>query len=117
MYDGTRTTLHEGVITLGEAAKVDPELHVLTRRPKETEAQIPLRWKLWIGQDHLVRRCQSSYVLLDYVGWGGFDPLQFADDVRLSRWGHPADIRPPAADQVATLDELTFPDKDPAGSP
>ncbi|SEG99486.1 hypothetical protein SAMN05444920_11382 [Nonomuraea solani] len=106
VYDGTRTTLHEGIITLGEVAKADPDLRVLNSRPTGTYAQVRINWKLWIGKDQLVRRCQSSSLLPGWPGKDDLEPMQFVDDVRLSRWGRATDIEPPAADQVATHDEL-----------
>ncbi|MFI7134972.1 hypothetical protein ACIBQ1_55565 [Nonomuraea sp. NPDC050153] len=106
VYDGARTTLHEGIITLGEVAKADPDLRVLDHKPTGTYAQVRINWKLWIGQDQLVRRCQSSSLLPGWPGKDDLEPMQFVDDVRLSRWGRATDIKPPAADQVATRDEL-----------
>lgn len=106
VYDGTRTTLHEGIITLGDVAKADPDLLVLDHKPTGTYAQVRINWKLWIGQDQLVRRCQSSFLLPGWPGTDDLEPMQFDDDVRLSRWGRATDIKPPAADQVATHDEL-----------
>lgn len=107
VYDGTRTILHEGVITLGEVAKVDPDLRIgADRRPTGAYAQARINWKLWIGQDQLVRRCHSSSWQPGILGSDELDPIQLVDDVHLSRWGHATDIRPPAADQVATTDEL-----------
>ncbi|MEV0383037.1 hypothetical protein [Nonomuraea sp. NPDC050643] len=113
VYDGTRTTLHEGIITLGEVAKVDPELRIGTRRPTGAYAQARINWKLWIGQDRLVRRCHSSSWQPGLLGMDDFDPVQLVDDVRLSRWGRATDIKPPAADQVATFDELKVPEEAP----
>ncbi|WP_433434832.1 hypothetical protein [Nonomuraea sp. CA-141351] len=107
VYDGTRTTLHEGIITLGEVAKVDPDLRIgADRRATGAYAQARINWKLWIGQDQLVRRCHSSSWQPGTLGMDEFDPIQLIDDVRLSRWGSATDIKPPAADQVATQDEL-----------
>ncbi|MFI6732644.1 hypothetical protein ACIBI9_06915 [Nonomuraea sp. NPDC050451] len=106
VYDGTRTTLHEGIITLGEVAKADPDLLVGADRPTGKYAGVRIDWKLWIGQDQLVRRCHVSYLLPGVPGMDDFDPLQLVEDVRLSRWGRATDIKPPAADQVATHDEL-----------
>ncbi|MEV1176800.1 hypothetical protein [Nonomuraea sp. NPDC049784] len=106
VYDGTRTTLHEGMITLGEVAKVDPDLLIGVDRPTGKYAGVRIDWKLWIGQDQLVRRCHVSYLLPGVPGIDDFDPQQLAEDVRLSRWGRATDIKPPAADQVATPDEL-----------
>lgn len=119
VHDGTRTTLYEGVITLGELTEVDPDVRIGRNRPTGAYLQVRINWQLWTGQDQLIRRCHSSSWQPGLLGEGEdtFDPVQEVVDVRLSRWGHAADIRPPAADQVATLDELTFPDKDPADSP
>ncbi|MEV4113026.1 hypothetical protein [Nonomuraea sp. NPDC049695] len=113
VYDGTRTTLHEGIITLGEIAMVDPDLRIGTSRPTGAYAQVRINWKLWIGQDQLVRRCHSSSWYPGFLGADDLDPYQLVDDVRLSRWGRPTDIKPPAPDQVATSDEINLPGEAP----
>ncbi|WP_043640085.1 hypothetical protein [Nonomuraea candida] len=114
VYDGTRTTLHEGVITLGEVAQVDPGLRIgLDQRLTDAEARIRVDWKLWIGRDQLVHRCHASSWLLTFLGEDDFDPMHIVEDLRLSRWGHPADLKPPPADQAASLDQLDSPEEAP----
>ncbi|MGW0803440.1 hypothetical protein [Nonomuraea sp. NPDC002799] len=113
-YDGTRTTLYEGTTTIGALYKLNPRLRVNSYLDKPTGphagyAKLPVRWRLWIGRDLLVRRCQTRYD----------EPVALYDtknrtfrtaDVRLSGWGQAISIKPPPADQVATVDELVFSD-------
>jgi hypothetical protein len=106
VYDGTRTTLHEGMITLGEVAQADPDLLVGTDRPTGKYAGVRIDWKLWIGQDQLVRRCHVSYLLPGVPGMDDFNPEQLVEDVHLSQWGRAIDIKPPAADQIAVPGEV-----------
>lgn len=110
VYDGTRTTFYEGFITLGELAKADPGLRIgANRRPTGKYARVRVDWKLWIGQDQLVRRCHSSSTQPGIPGLSD-EPLQLIDDIRLSRWGRATDIQAPPADQVATYEELNIPE-------
>ncbi|MFI6603301.1 hypothetical protein ACIBHX_44300 [Nonomuraea sp. NPDC050536] len=109
MYDKVRTTLYQGRITLGELYKVNPEVRIpLNTRPTGKYAKLPVEWRLWLGQDQLVRRCRSSYdepvVAPGLVD--GDERFRTVDDIRLSRWGMKADIRPPREDQVATYADL-----------
>ncbi|MFF0319919.1 hypothetical protein ACFYTU_04225 [Nonomuraea angiospora] len=110
MYDGTRTTLHEGSITLGELAKADPGLRIgAGQRPTGKYARVRVDWKLWIGRDQLVRRCRTDS-RQPGVPKLSDEPVHYVDDLRLSRWGRPIDIQAPPADQVATYDELDIPE-------
>ncbi|MEV1169919.1 hypothetical protein [Nonomuraea sp. NPDC049784] len=110
VYDGTRTTLHEGSITFGELAKADPSFRIgVNHRPTGKYARVRVTWKLWIGQDQLIRRCHSSSTQPGIPRLSD-EPLQLVDDIRLSRWGRATDIQAPPADLVATYDELNIPE-------
>jgi hypothetical protein len=65
VYDGTRTTLYEGRITIGELYKLNPRLQVdYFEKPTGLYAsytKLPVKWRLWLGSDQLVRRCQTRY--------------------------------------------------------
>ncbi|MGW0198111.1 hypothetical protein [Nonomuraea sp. NPDC003201] len=108
-YDQVRTTLYQGRITLGELYKVNPDVRIpLDSKPTGKYAKIPVAWRLWLGQDQLVRRCRSSYN--EPIIAPGFveadERFPTTEDIRLSRWGIKADIQSPPEDQVATYGEL-----------
>ena len=57
VYDGTRTTIHQGTITFAELYKVSPAFRDQhDGKPTGKYAKIKLSWRLWLGGDHLVRR-------------------------------------------------------------
>lgn len=108
IYDGTRTTLYQGTITFGQLYKADPSMRVgLGSKPNGKYADWKVSWRLWVGQDQLVRRAWSSWREPDIKnltrgqGWFGF-----IYDVRLSDWGMKADIKPPPADQTVANEDL-----------
>ncbi|MFI7132781.1 hypothetical protein ACIBQ1_44380 [Nonomuraea sp. NPDC050153] len=110
VYDGTRTTLYEGSITLGELAKADPDLRIgVNHRPTGKYARVRIDWQLWIGQDQLIRRCHSDSRQPGIPKLSD-KPIHYVNDIRLSRWGRPIDIQAPPTDQVATYDELNIPE-------
>ncbi len=103
VYDGTRTTLYQGTITLGELYRASTEPPVMIEeKPTGQEAKIEISWRLWLGEDQLVRRA-----------WGSWsEPRRktrrsYVLDARLTGWGARTDITPPAADSVMTPDNLT----------
>ncbi|AQZ63343.1 unnamed protein product [[Actinomadura] parvosata subsp. kistnae] len=115
VYDGTRTTLYEGSTTIGDLYKLNPGLRVDGfEKPTGQYAsytKLPVTWRLWLGSDQLVRRCQTRYDEPDSL-WNTKDRSVSTADVRLSGWGEAVDIKPPPAELVATRDELVFPDDD-----
>jgi hypothetical protein len=113
VYDGTRTTLYEGSTTIGELYKLDPSLLVsFFEKPTGKYAsyrKLPVKWRLWLGSDQLVRRCQTRYDEPDHLGKGK-DRTLWTADVRFSGWGDAVDIKPPPAEKVTTRDELVSDD-------
>ncbi|MFI6908257.1 hypothetical protein ACIBKY_43840 [Nonomuraea sp. NPDC050394] len=107
-YDRVRTTLYQGRVTLGELYRANPDIRIsLTTKPTGKYAKIPVTWRLWLGEDQLVRRCRTSYNEPIIVP-GVVDDERFStiDDIRLSRWGIKTDIQPPPEDQVASYDDF-----------
>ncbi|MEQ4720368.1 hypothetical protein [Nonomuraea sp. B19D2] len=115
VYDGTRTTLYEGSTTIGELYKLNPRLQVGDfEKPTgqyASYAKLPVKWRLWLGTDQLIRRCQTRYDEPDSP-WNVKDRSLKTADVRFSGWGDAIDIKPPPAELVATSDELVFSDDD-----
>lgn len=113
VYDGTRTTLYEGSTTIGELYKLNPSLRVSDfEKPTGKYAsyrKLPVKWRLWLGSDQLVRRCQTRYDEPDPLGQGD-DRRLTIDDVRFSGWGDAVDIKPPPAKKVVPRDELVSDD-------
>ncbi|MEV8631166.1 hypothetical protein AB0395_05860 [Streptosporangium sp. NPDC051023] len=90
VYDGTRTTLYQGTIALGELYRASPEPPVLLEeKPTGQEARIEISWRLWLGEDQLVRRARASWSepYRDARRW-------YVADARLTDWDAPTDITP-----------------------
>ncbi|MEV0307763.1 hypothetical protein [Nonomuraea fuscirosea] len=115
VYDGTRTTLYEGSTTIGALYKLDPSVWVdNVNKPTGQHAsyrKLPVKWRLWLGSDQLVRRCQTRYDEPDSP-WSVEDRHVVITDERYSGWHDPIDVKPPPAELVATRDELVFSDDD-----
>ncbi|MFI9837581.1 hypothetical protein ACIHFD_11140 [Nonomuraea sp. NPDC051941] len=74
-------------------------------------AKLPVKWRLWLGSDQLVCRCQTRYDEADSL-WNVKDRSLQTADVRFSGWGDAIHIKPPPTELVATIDELIFSDDD-----
>ncbi|MEU7748684.1 hypothetical protein [Nonomuraea sp. NPDC049158] len=110
VYDGTRTTLYEGVITFAELGKAYPKMNIGFGAKPEDYPDWTVSWKLWIGQDQLVRRAWSAWREPNNTKNKSFpDEYISAEivDIRLSRWGMKLHISQPPADQVITAKEYT----------
>ncbi len=106
-WDGTRTVVHSGMITLGELYKVSPTVRALLgAKPSAKSAILPVNWQLYIGSDQLVRRAVSSWTQ-SMRGLTSLD-LTYLNDSRYSGWGVKSAIKAPPASQVADIDELDF---------
>ncbi|MER6174017.1 hypothetical protein [Streptosporangium sp. NPDC001681] len=102
-YDGTRTTLYEGKITFGELSKAYPGFRLLTDgKPTAKDLGIEVSWRLWIGEDQLVRRAWSSWSepLLKKIDLY----VSSVTDVRLTGWGTAPGVHAPSDDQVVKAD-------------
>ncbi|MFJ2030301.1 hypothetical protein [Streptosporangium sp. NPDC087985] len=106
-WDGVRTVVHSGTITLGELYKVSPTVRaVLGAKPSATSATLPVTWKLYLGSDKLVRRAVSSWTQ-SLRGLSSLD-ITYLNDSRYSGWGAKSAIKAPPASQVADFGELKF---------
>ncbi|WP_436761115.1 hypothetical protein [Streptosporangium sp. V21-05] len=104
-WDGTRTTVHSGTITLAELFKVSPSVRtMLGRKPTGRSATLPVTWKIYLGSDKLVRRVVSSYT--ESTRGLNSTELTYVNDTRYTGWGTKVTIKAPPADQVAEFDEL-----------
>ncbi|GAA3414366.1 hypothetical protein [Streptosporangium vulgare] len=116
-WDGTRTTVHSGTITLAELFKVSPAVRTLLgRKPTGRSATLPVTWKIYLGSDQLVRRVVSSYT--ESTRGLNSTELTYVNDTRYTGWGTKVTIKAPPADQVADFDELigdTTQPEDPIG--
>ncbi|WP_030912601.1 hypothetical protein [Streptosporangium amethystogenes] len=105
-WDGTRTTVHSGTITLGELFKVSPSVRaMLGAKPTGRSATLPVTWKIYIGSDRLVRRVVSSYT--ESTRGLNSTELTYVNDTRYTGWGTKVTVKAPPAGQVADFDELT----------
>ncbi|MGJ6962557.1 hypothetical protein ACSDR0_11670 [Streptosporangium sp. G11] len=104
-WDGTRTTVHSGTITLGELFKISPSVRtLLAKKPTGRSATLPVTWKIYIGSDQLVRRVVSSYT--ESTRGLNSTELTYVNDTRYTGWGTKVTIKAPPADQVVEFDEL-----------
>ncbi|WP_449063640.1 hypothetical protein [Planomonospora algeriensis] len=105
VYDGTRTTIHQGTITYAELYKVSSAFRDRygRRPPTGRDAKTKLSWQLWIGKDQLVRRVRTTWTEL--VGNGSSVPGFHVIDARLTGWGADTDLPVPSADETAGLDD------------
>lgn len=104
-WDGTRTTVHSGTITLAELFRVSPSVRaMLGRKPTGRSATLPVTWKIYLGSDRLVRRIVSSYT--ESTRGLNSTELTYVNDTRYTGWGTKVTIKAPPASQVAEFDEL-----------
>ncbi|MBG0827899.1 hypothetical protein HS041_08985 [Planomonospora sp. ID67723] len=104
-WDGTRTVVHSGTITLGELYRLSPTVRgLLGAKPSAKSAALKVSWQLYIGSDQLVRRAVSSWTQ-STRGLTSVD-LTYLNDSRYSGWGVKSSIKAPPAAQVADFDEL-----------
>ncbi|MFC6577820.1 hypothetical protein ACFQBS_13860 [Planomonospora parontospora] len=101
VYDGTRTTIHQGTITYAELYRTSPAFRDDYGRkpPTGRDAKTEVSWRLWIGKDQLVRRVQTSRTARLIKGrdlW-----VSRVVDARLTGWGAETDIPVPSADETA----------------
>ncbi|WP_433361420.1 hypothetical protein [Streptosporangium sp. CA-115845] len=101
IYDGTHTTLYQGTITLGQLYKASPGFPFgLVVKPTKKEAKAKISWRLWLGEDQLVRRAWGSWS--EPFAENGDVHVSYVVDARLTGWGAETDIAAPPADDVVT---------------
>jgi hypothetical protein len=106
-WDGTRTTVHSGTITLAELYRISPSVRTMLRKkPSGRSATLPVTWKIYLGSDQLVRRIVSSYT--ESTRGLNSTELTYVNDTRYTDWGVKSAIKAPPADTVADFDELSI---------
>ncbi|WP_345575654.1 hypothetical protein [Nonomuraea rosea] len=109
-YDGSPTTLREGSISFRQLWNVRPELR--DGFLKDERADWTIDWRLWIGQDGLVRRAWSKWREPAGDKWKGVTNgrswLGFVSDVRYSDWGMKLTIKSPPAAQTIAFNKLKY---------
>ncbi|MFF5210806.1 hypothetical protein [Streptosporangium sp. NPDC000396] len=104
-WDGVKTVVHSGTITLGELYKVSPTVRAaLGAKPSAKSAPLPVNWQFYIGSDQLVRRAVSSYTQ-SLRGLVSVD-ITYLNDSRYTSWGVKSAIKAPPASQVADIKDL-----------
>jgi hypothetical protein len=107
VYDGTHTTLYQGTITLGQLYKASPGFPFgLEKKPTRNEAEAKISWRLWLGEDQLVRRAWGSWG--EPYSKSGDVRHSYVVDARLTGWGVKTDIVPPPAEDVTTSGDLAM---------
>ncbi|MFD0891567.1 hypothetical protein ACFQ08_44050, partial [Streptosporangium algeriense] len=111
-WDGTRTVVRSGSLTLGELYRISPTARaVLGAKPSAKSAPLKVSWRLYLGADQLPRRVVSSYVQ-SIRGLTSVD-VTYLNDTRYGGWGLRSALRTPPAAEVADFDELRIGDADP----
>ncbi|WP_440101243.1 hypothetical protein [Streptosporangium sp. H16] len=109
VYDGTPTTLYQGTITVGQLSKASPGLPFgLVVKPTGEEMKAKVSWRLWLGEDQLVRRAWGSWS--EPFSKNGDVPVSYVVDARLTGWGAETDIAAPSADDVVTPSDWSMPE-------
>ncbi|MGV9775852.1 hypothetical protein [Streptosporangium sp. NPDC003464] len=105
VYDGTRTTIHQGAITYAQLYKASPGFRdeYGGKPPTGRDAKVKISWRLWLGKDQLVRRVQASWN--EWVANGANVRDFHVVDARLTGWGAELDIPAPSADETAGRDD------------
>ncbi|RBQ15443.1 hypothetical protein DP939_35735 [Spongiactinospora rosea] len=100
VYDGTPTVLHEGVITLGALHRARPQPcdDLDPTAPRGATAEAKVSWRMWIGEDRLVRRAWAAW---DGVSEKGRLLYTNVSDAWLTAWGARPDIEVPAIEPQA----------------
>ncbi|WP_146607620.1 hypothetical protein [Spongiactinospora gelatinilytica] len=96
VYDGTPTVLHEGVITLGALHRACPQPcdRLDPAEPQGATAGAKVSWRMWIGEDLLVRRAWAAW---DGVSETGRILYTQVADARMTAWGTRPGIEIPRA--------------------
>ncbi|MEU0480566.1 hypothetical protein ABZ260_15425 [Streptosporangium sp. NPDC006013] len=109
VYDGTRTTLYQGTMTVGQLSKASHGFPFgLVVMLTEEEAKAKMSWRLWLGEDQLVRRAWGSWS--QPFSKNGGVPVSSVVDARLTGWGAETDIAAPSADDVWTPSDWSMPE-------
>ncbi|MEU9833081.1 hypothetical protein AB0D67_16265 [Streptosporangium sp. NPDC048047] len=106
-YDGVRTTLYQGKITFASLGKALPGLRLASGAPLDAaRLKTRLSWRVWLGQDHLVRRAWSSWTEPRRKGVTG--DVVHVSDARLTDWGTQTPIVSPPEEKVTTPGDVAF---------
>ncbi|MFF5247179.1 hypothetical protein ACFY3V_23060 [Streptosporangium sp. NPDC000095] len=109
VYDGTRTTLYQGTMTVGQLSKASQGFPFgLVVMLTEKEAKAKMSWRLWLGEDQLVRRAWGSWS--QPFSKNGGVPVSSVVDARLTGWGAETDIAAPSADDVIDPSHWSMPE-------
>nr|WP_157554801.1 hypothetical protein [Herbidospora sakaeratensis] len=103
VYDGTRTTLHRGAISHHDLYRISPafQRNYGGKRPTGNNAKQRIVWRIWIGEDGLVRRVWTS----DAEKMGPTRIVTSITDSLLRGWGAETHIQEPSASDSAEPDE------------
>ncbi|MEU7741914.1 hypothetical protein [Nonomuraea sp. NPDC049158] len=96
-YDNTRTTVYQGTLTFSRLFKTSAAFRA---QHDGMSAKTELSWRLWLGEDQLVRRVRASW-----PERFGKRLISHVVDARLTGWGAKTDIAVPSADETAGPDE------------
>ncbi|WP_203872278.1 hypothetical protein [Planomonospora parontospora] len=105
VYDGTRTTVHQGTITYAELYRTSPAFRdgYGGKPPAGRDAKVEVSWRLWTGEDQLVRRIRTSRT--EWLFGDADIRLHRVVDTRLTGWDAVTDIPVPSADETAGRDD------------
>ncbi|MFG2074987.1 hypothetical protein [Nonomuraea maritima] len=90
-FEGVKTTLHSGTVTVPKLGERQAGISFGTRE-EEYSWRGPITWKLWVGQDNLPRR---FHAIIRFTPTEGGDVKTMTLNVIYRNWGKPVKITPP----------------------
>jgi hypothetical protein len=105
IIDGTRTTLHQGTISLSKLYSSSSWFRgVMAKKPAGLSAKLKVSWRLWLGTDQLPRRLMTGW-MQQVVGVNSSKSTSISD-IRFAGWGDKLEIKAPPSEEVADQGDL-----------
>jgi hypothetical protein len=90
-FEGVKTTLHSGTVTVPKLGERQAGMYFETRE-EELAYGGPITWKLWVGPDQLPRR---FHAIMRLTRPEGGDTYTMTMNMIYRGWGEPVKITPP----------------------
>ncbi|MFG1962275.1 hypothetical protein [Nonomuraea sp. NPDC049028] len=90
-FEGAKTTLHSGTVTVPKLDERQAGMYFGTRE-EEFVYGGPITWKLWVGPDHLPRR---FHAIMRFTRPEGGDTYTMTMNIIYRGWGKPVKITAP----------------------
>ncbi len=103
--NGAKTTLYRGTIALSQLMKASPSVKDSLASLASNPGKTVVSWKLWVGDDQLVRRASAS-VDLKMKAEGDSFTFTLSEVATFAGWGRKVTVKAPPKSQVAKLTDL-----------